>query len=154
MQIHSLDLVDDYSLIGIHTPEEDYRLAYLLNLHMYTKFKKSNYSLDFKNKNVSFPLFEFIDKKNQLSNYLIPNKYIGENNSNTTTNLFSKDVFFSSTAYLIYEKKEVDYFLKIEGEISNTELRKIIDKLNSINQITTSYHINPSKLISKEYLIF
>ena len=31
MQLLTLDLEDDYLLIGIHSTEEDYRLAYLIN---------------------------------------------------------------------------------------------------------------------------
>lgn len=154
MQIHSLDLVDDYSLIGIHSSEEDYKLAYLLNFHLNTKFIRSELNLDFKDKNASFPIFEFIDEKNQLANYLISNKYIGNYSANVGTNLFSKNELFSSTSYLISEKKNVDYFIKIEGEVSSLELFKTIEKLNKINQIVTSYSINPNKLNSKDFLIF
>ncbi|MGK0307829.1 MAG: hypothetical protein ACI8RP_000785 [Urechidicola sp.] len=154
MQIHSLDLVDDYSLIGIHSSEEDYKLAYLLNFHLNTKFTKSDVDLDFKNINASFPIFEFIDEKNQLANYLISNKCIGNTSANTGTNLFSKNEFFSSTSYLISEKKNVDYFIKIEGDVSSVELFKTIKKLNRINQIVASYTINPNKLNSKDFLIF
>lgn len=154
MQIHSLDLVDDYSLIGIHTSEEDYRLAYLLNSHLHTKFTRSKFNLDFENKNASFPIFEFINEKKQLASYLISNKCIGNTSANSTVNLFSKNEFFSSTTYLIREKKNIDYFIKIEGEISNVELYRTIEKLNKIDQIVTSYHVNPLKLSSKDFLIF
>ena len=44
MQIHSLGLddfsEDEYSLIGIHTTLEDYKLAYLLNKTLNTSFYK------------------------------------------------------------------------------------------------------------------
>lgn len=154
MQVHALDLIDNFSLIGIHTSEEDYKLAYLLNKHLLTQFKKSSEYLDFKNKKASFPIFKFIDKNKQLSSYLIPNKTIGKNSENTTENLFSKEEFFSSTAYLIQEKKKIDYFLKIEGEITNVALNKTIEKINKIEQIITSYQIDPLRLASKDYLIF
>ncbi len=154
MQIHALELADDYSLIGIHTSEEDYKLAYLLNLNLNTSFTKFKYQLDFENKKASFSIFEFIDKENQLSNYLISNKYIGNNTANLKPNLFSDNVNYSTTSYLISEKKKVDYFLKIEGEISALKLRKTIKKLNNIHQIITSYNINSSNLKSKDFLIF
>lgn len=154
MQIHSLDLVDDYTLIGIHTSEEDFRLAYLLNSNLQTKFTRSKFNLDFENKRASFPIFEFINEENQLASYLISNKCIGNTSENSAINLFSKDEFFSSTTYLIREKKNVDYFMKIEGEISSKEIFNTIEKLNKINQIVTSYHINPLKLSSKDFLIF
>ncbi|PHR73668.1 MAG: hypothetical protein COA67_02770 [Lutibacter sp.] len=154
MQIHSLDLVDDYSLIGIHTSEEDCKLAYLLNLNLHTKFKRSKFNLDFENKNASFPIFEFINEKKQLASYLISNKCVGKTSENSAVNLFSKSEVFSSTTYLIREKKNVDYFMKIEGDISTIEIFKTIEKLNKISQIVTSYHINPLKLRSKDFLIF
>lgn len=154
MQIHSLELADDYSLIGIHTSEEDYKLAYLLNLNLNTSFTKFKYQLDFENKKASFSIFEFIDKENQLSNYLISNKYIGDDTANLKPNLFSDNINYSTTSYLIPEKKNVDYFLKIEGEISALKLRKTIKKLNNIHQIITSYNINSSNLKSKDFLIF
>ena len=40
MQLLTLDFEVDYSLIGIHSTEEDYRLAYLLNQQLKTKFKR------------------------------------------------------------------------------------------------------------------
>lgn len=154
MHIHSLDLVDEYSLIGIHSSVEDFKLAYLLNANLNMKFKKSIYSLDFKNKNVSFPIFEFIDEKNQLSYYLIANKFTGQTTQNNSENLFSINEMFSNTSLLIPEKKNVDYFLKIEGDITTIELFKTIEKVNKISQVITSYTINPNKLNSKDYLIF
>ena len=154
MQIHSLNLVDEYSLIGIHTSEEDFRLAYLLNSNLHTKFTRSSFNLDFKNKNASFPIFEFLNEEKQLATYLISNKCVGNTSENSAVNLFSQNEFFSSTTYLIREKKNVDYFMKIEGDISIIEIYKTIEELNKINQIVTSYHINPLKLSSKDFLIF
>ncbi|AOW21334.1 IPExxxVDY family protein [Urechidicola croceus] len=154
MQIHSLELADDYTLIGIHTSEEDYRLAYLLNQNLHTSFTKYKNSLDFQNRNVSFNVFEFLDERNQVTNYLISNKFIGKSTVKYPTNLFSNTETFSIKEYLISEKKNVDYFLKIEGEVSTKELYKTIEKLNNINQIITSYSIDPSNLKSKDFLIF
>ena len=51
MQVHSLDIEDfgddNYTLIGIHTSLEDFKLAYLLNNNLDTLFSKAEYSLDF-----------------------------------------------------------------------------------------------------------
>lgn len=156
MQIHSLDLTDDFSLIGIHSSEEDYRLAYLLNKNLNTRFSKFKHQLDFENNTASYAVFEFIDENHQLTNHLISNKYIGDvtNSESETTDLFSNEISLSNTNYLIPEKRKVDYFLKIEGDISTSELNNTIDKINNINQIITSYKINPSNLKSKDFLIF
>lgn len=154
MQIHSLELANDYSLIGIHTSEEDYRLAFLLNQTLQTMFIKFKHHLDFKNKSASFSVFEYIDEKNQLTNHLISNKYIGDATGEIKTNLFSNEISYSNVSYLISEKKKVDYFLKIEGDISTIDLNKTIAKINDINQIITSYKICPMLLKSKDNLIF
>ena len=154
MHIHSLELADDYSLIGIHTTEEDYRLAFLLNQNLNTKFCKYKHDLDFENNIASFSIFEFINETNRSTNYLISNKFIGNDSATSEINLFSSEVTFSQTSYLISEKKKVDYFLKIEGDISTRELNSTIGKINQIKQIITSYKICPSSLKSKDFLIF
>jgi|TARA_B110000967_G_C18676836_1_gene455943 hypothetical protein len=154
MQVHSLELANEYKLIGIHTSVEDYKLAYLINQNLNAGFSKYKEYLDFSKKNGSFSVFEFIDDKNQLINHLISNKYIGSVSQVSETNLFSEEGSYSTMSYLIPEKKKVDFFLKVEGEISHIEFNKTIDKLNHIDQIITTYSINPSQLKSKDFLIF
>ncbi|MFT5761980.1 MAG: hypothetical protein ACI8WA_001104, partial [Polaribacter sp.] len=55
MQVHSLELNDfsdnNYTLIGIHSTLEEYKLAYVLNQKLNTQFVRAEYSLDFENKN-------------------------------------------------------------------------------------------------------
>ena len=150
----SLELIEDYSLIGIHTSEEDYRLAYLLNKNLNTTFSKSKINLDFKNGNATFTVFEFFDEYKQQEFFLISNKCIEKQVLPVSPDLFSDSINYSSTSYLIAEKKKVDFFLKIKGTLLNIDLKKIIDKLNNIQQIITSYNINPSDLKSGDYLIF
>ena len=74
MNIHSLELADNYSLIGIYTAEEDYRLAFLINKHLNTKFYKYKDDLDFKDSIASFSIFKYINKTNRLTSYLISKK--------------------------------------------------------------------------------
>lgn len=156
MQIHALELDDCYNLIGIHTSEEDYKLAYLLNKELDASFCRYKHDLDFKDKSASFSVFEFCDSITQLDSYLISNKFVESVSSTPTSSneLFTSGVSFSTMSYLIQEKSNIDYFLKLEGEITTLELRKLIKKLNSIPQIVTSYNINPSTLKSKDFLIF
>jgi len=74
MQVFTFDLEDDYLLIGIHSTEEDYRLAYLINKHLNTKFVRYKDNLDFKDSAVEFPLFEYKDEETYLNYYLVNNK--------------------------------------------------------------------------------
>jgi len=154
MRLELLELEENYSLIGIHTSEEDYRLAYLLNKYFNTSFSKFEHPLDFENNNASFSVYEFIDQNKQQETYLISNKFISNHTQISNADLFSDNISYSTTNYLIPEKKKVDFFLKIEGDTSAIEIKKIINKLNNIHQIITSYSINPTQLKSKDFLIF
>jgi len=153
MRLELNELID-YSLIGIHTSEEDYRLAYLLNKSLKTCFSKFHQHLDFENNNATFSVYEFIDESKQQETYLISNKFIGSQTQLLNTNLFSEKISYSTTSYLIPEKKKVDFFLKIEGDTTVFEIKNILNKINNIHQIITSYSINPSELKSKDFLIF
>ena len=152
MQLLTFDFEDDYSLIGIHSTEEDYKLAYLLNKHLKTKFNRCKQHLDFKNSNAEFPLFEYKDEHNFMNYYLINNKHIQYVNSNEIGGLFGGN--YSTTSYLIPEKKNVDFFLKIEGGDHENYIQKTINNLKKINQIITSYSIELNTLKTKDHLIF
>jgi hypothetical protein len=148
----TLDFEDDYLLIGIHSPEEDYRLAYLLNLHLKTKLTRFKHCLDFENSEAEFPLFEYKDESNFNNYYLINNKHTQLVNNTNNEGLFGGN--YSTTSYLIPEKKNVDYFLKIEGCNNENFIKNLVANLNLIKQIITSYSIEPSTLKSKDHLIF
>lgn len=149
MELSILDFEVDYSLIGIHSAEEDYRLAYLLNKYLQTKLIRSDKVLDFKNSDVKFPFFMYCEKSSYLNYYFINNKY-------THFIKFENEGLFKgndTVSYLIPEKKNIDYFLKIEGSTDQKFTQNIIEQLKRINQIITSYSIEPSTLKSKDNLI-
>lgn len=54
--------------------------------------------------------------------------------------------------WLILEEKQCDYFLLLKSESSNTE--KILSKLLEIPAVITAYSIDPTKLKSKQNLLF
>jgi len=143
---------DDYTLIGIHTTLNDYRLAYLLNKHLQVNFRRANYDLDFFQKNIesSYIVYEYTNTKLDQDWFLISNvfKYTLETES---ISLFGQS---DSTSFLIPEKKKVDFFLKIEGEFDYDFIVKLIEKTNQIPQIITSYEIEINSLKSKDFLIF
>ena len=155
MQIHSLELNDfsddNYTLIGIHSTLEEYKLAYLLNQKLNTRFVLANYSLDFQNKNNNaiFSIYEFINTKFSQSWFLISNKY-SNNLDEISTGLFQSNEI---TTYLIPEKRRVDFFLKLEGDFNYDYITKKIEEINSVNQVITSYEIDINTLKSKDFLI-
>jgi len=152
MQLLTLELDDDYLLIGIHSTEEDYRLAYLINKHLKTELLRFKEDLDFKNSNAKFPLFEYKDKQKLINYYLINNKYSQSVNNSKNTGLFEGN--YSTTSYLISERKKIDFFLKIEGCNQQNLAINLVNQLNNIPQIITSFTIEPNSLKSKDYLTF
>lgn len=156
MQIHSLglDLIyeDKFSLIAIHTTIEDYKLAYLLNKNLSICFCKTENELTFENKkrNASFSVFKYENTIYEHDLYLIENSSITENTAFENQLLLTSE----SKTYLIPEKNKVDFFIKITGEVNPAYIVKTISKINTIEQIITSYSIDKNTLKSKDYLIF
>lgn len=153
-KIHSFDFEYDhnYTLIGIHSTLEDYRIAYFLNKNLNTNLKRFKNDLDFPSKKCSFSLFIYENVSTFTSWSLIANKYVFVNSvMSYDNNLFKEE---SKTSFLISEKKQVDYFIKINGNIDQIFLQNILSKINNTHNIITSYPIDPYDLKSKDNLIF
>ena len=153
MQVYSLDIddfnEDNYTLIGIHTALEDFKLAYLLNKNLYTHFSKANYSLDFES-NASFSVYNDINEEYGFELYLISNSYTEERTNASDTIVLATE----TKTYLIPEKKKVDYFIKIVGEPTQETIYKTVNQIKQINQVVTSYTVELDSLKSKQFLIF
>jgi hypothetical protein len=156
MQIHSLGFndfyEDDFSLIGIHTTLEDYKLAYLLNKNLKINFIKSKENLNFEKteKPSSFSIFNYYNKEYDSDWVLIANSSKRENQTESNELLLTTE----TKIYLIPEKKKVDFFIKVSGELGFDFVKKIIDKVKNIEQVITSYPIDKNTLKSKDFLIF
>ena len=142
----------EYTLIGIHATLEDYRLAFYLNTALNIQLKRQPEDLDFGTDNSSFSFYNYECNSTFSSWALIANKCVFDANSvKKSSYLFEEDY---QTATLIQEKKQVDYFLKIDSDFDTQELNKIIKKVTTIKNVITSYNINPQTLKSKDFLIF
>ena len=144
----------DYTLLGIHTPLEDFRLAFLLNDKLALKLRKYKEDLDLylKNEKSSFSIYIFDDANKMMTWSLITNKNIKiETLVSHSGNLFDDPPIQS---YLIPEKKQVDFFLKMDSQLAYEETKELINKIKSINQIVTLYTIDPNDLKSRDNLIF
>lgn len=152
-KIHAFDFEfdHDYTLIGIHSILEDYRIAYFLNKNLKIHLKRFKEDLDFPSKHCRFPFYIYEDKSNFTTWSLIANKHAFIDSVDAINNLFFEETKIS---FLISEKKNVDYFIKINGNINDSELQSILYKINSTQNIITSYKIDPYDLKSKDYLIF
>ncbi len=155
-KIHSIefDYEHDYTLLGIHTSLEDYRLAYLLNKTLSIQFRRYKEDLDlFENSaKSSFPIFIYDDKKNRTTWTLISNKNIPiESLSETTDSLFASE---QKSVFLIPEKRTIDYLIRIDGIFPDSFTKSIIEVIKKINNIMTLYTIDPMDLKSRDHLIF
>ncbi len=148
----------DYHLIAIHSPLEDYRLAFFINKICEVNLSRSKFDLQIKQKNgnSNFSRFEYNNDSMDLSWNLIENKNQFELiDPNTKKDLFfQSNTKFKSKAYFLPEFKKVDYFLKIEIAETKIDIKKIVSKINTIQQVTTGYQVDINKIKSKNNLIF
>ena len=107
----SADLYDEsFSLIAIHSNLEDYAITYAINSScgLYLKRMKKDLRLDGK---MSFSVFDWDDEMSEMYWTLISNKCEVEEEM-PSLGLFDNNVS-RRTDYLVKERKEVDYFLKV-----------------------------------------
>jgi hypothetical protein len=156
MQVHALEMddfcEDEYSLIGIHSTLEDYKLAYLLNKSLNTRFYKAKEDLEFvkEKKNASFSIYNYENLEYDFDWFLIANSCKKE-----IETAFNELLLTSETkTYLIPEKKKVDFFLKICGKQEYEFVVKTINSIKSIDNVITAYSIDKNTLKSKDFLIF
>ncbi len=159
MALHKL-LVDDfyddtYKLIAIHCGLEDYRLAYLLNQSLELNLERKPDDLDFEYLKSSYSIFEWNNTSQYITWNLVSNVCKKEEASlSSSGTLFQTNENVLKTFNLVPEFKKVDYFIKISDEIQNVNEKLILNKLQAIPQIITSYSVNPKQLKSKDHLIF
>ena len=156
MQVYALEMNDfceeEYSLIGIHSTLEDYKLAYLINKKLNTRFFKAKEDLQFtrEKKKASFSIYNYENTKYDFDWFLIANSYRRENQTVSNELLLTSE----TKTYLIPEKKKVDFFLKICGESEYDFVMKIIQKIKNIDNVITAYSIDKNTLKSRDFLIF
>jgi hypothetical protein len=148
----------DYQLIAIHTPLEDYQLAYHLNKNLPVHLSKSKNGIMVNTKigETELSLFEYNDTSNQYTWNLIQNKnVILQNQTSKETGLFMGTTQkVTSKGYLLPEFKTVDYLLKIESDLQANQIENISQQINKIERVTTVYSIKVETIKSKNNLIF
>ncbi len=147
----SADLYDDsFRLIAIHSHLEDYAMTYAINSKcgLYLKRMKIDLHLD---ENLSFSVFDWDDGMNDIYWTLISNKCVVEEVI-PSGGLFENNVS-ARTDHLIKERKEIDYFLKVEAADEATLSQKLRD-IKKIDKVITAYPLETQTLKSKRNLIF
>lgn len=161
MAIHKIQIDDfisiDYQLVAVHSPLEDYRLAYFINQKLAISFEKSekDIGIQIPEGKSHFTRFVFDDEENELFWNLIPNKTKVVTRETKATSLFKETgLDVTTNIFLIPELKKADYIIKIENTDDFFDVDTLIDELLAIKQITTAYKIDMNKLKSKNNLIF
>lgn len=160
MAVHKLilDNVFDetcYTLIAIHCTIEDFRLAYLINSKLGINLKRKPCDLDFNKGKSSFSIFDWEDKKQLITWTLVSNICKKEVYQEAKTqSLFNLEHIITKKFNLVPEKKQVNYFLKIDNNLNEKQEKHIITSMLNIPQILTAYSIDASQLKSKDNLIF
>ena len=153
MSSYSLEIDDfsdeNYHLIGIHSVLEDYQLAFFLNKHLKIHLKRASFNIEYKNK-TKYSVFEYIDEELDCNFYLFSNT-CKVKDEDLKSGLFET---MDSTMYLVPERKNIDYFIKIEGEINDAFVLEKIKQVRKVSQISISYIIETNTLKSKDFLIF
>ena len=150
------DVEEDYHLLAIHSPLEDYKIAYFLNKQLGLNLKRARCDVDFNHGAVQalYPLYVFKEPAKYISIYLIKNKFKGANKKVISVgSLFSEEEFSPQVTFLIPEYKEVDYFLKIEGDLENCEIEGFLSQMALIPNIITTFAVDVNQLKSKNNLI-
>lgn len=150
--MHSIweELLDDVSfgLFAIHCQLEDHSLAYALNVACGFSLCRLSNDVELGNMAV-FPVYHWNDEPHFREWTLFKNK--GEAVLKESGSGLFADVTSERRFYLIPEKKEVDYFLKVEGDENP---QGIIEKILKIPRLVTAYHLDSSTLKSKYNLIY
>lgn len=148
----------DYQLIAIHTTLEDYRLAYFINKNLPVLLSKSKNDVSIKSNAIEtqFSRFVYEDENKDVTWNLVQNKndYSQEDFAINTGLFTDSKTKISTKIYLIPEYKKVDYFLKIENNLSTSEIENTISVLKKINKISTVYTVSVDNIKSKDNLIF
>jgi hypothetical protein len=125
----------DFNLIGISCHTKDYRLCWEINKSLNSDLKRTeDLEISKKGEVNFFSFYEYIDEENYIEYYLISN--------------------LCSNGYLVPEQKKVDFFLLLKGNTSTNKAKDIIDRINSLSLVLTSFNIDPNQLKSKHNLLF
>jgi len=126
----------DFSLIGIASAENDYRLSWTINNIFGLQLSKAEHLEVFHKQ---------LDDKQEFSQF----RYY-DDNSLILYRLLSNR---SEKGYLIEEMINVDYILQISGNPDHGITDHLVGKLKSLECVTIAFKIDPSRLKSASKLV-
>lgn len=147
----SADFFDDsFKLIAIHSDLEDFAITYAINSNcgLYLKRMDNDLCLE---EHASFSVFDWDDELHDLYWTLISNKCEVEEVI-PSNGLFGNNTSVR-TDHLVKERKEVDYFLKVDAADEQL-IKDQVKLINEISRVITAYPLDTQTLKSKRNLIF
>lgn len=143
---------EEVSLIALYSSVEIFRVIYHLNRVLEMRLERTKKDIDFITADSisNYPLYHFYDENMDADYYVVANKArIKPTASEKPESLFK--THSSYTTYLIPERKNVDYFFKIERRFQINDLLK---KIKEIRQISAVHQEDISRIKSYKNLIF
>jgi len=126
----------DFGLIGIASPENDYRISWTINNTLGFRLVRQD-DLEIWHKLLddpqSFSQFRYNDDDSLLSYRLIANK--------------------CENGYLLEEMTNVDFLIQVMGETDRNFIDNLIKKLNALEGISLAFLLDPSILKSRKKLL-
>lgn len=157
---HKLDMGDEleepYTLLALHCSEEEYKIAYLLNQNLNTRFKRRRQDIDFtvQGKTVTFPIYDYQDQLSYSQYYLVANKCRTVEQPIPNVESLFPESGSEKNHYLLPELKKADYFIKIYSDFEMVPLQNLVSKINGIPQVVSAYVVAQTAIKSKNNLIF
>ena len=138
-KVHRLEVEPDYSfiLIGISSHESDYKLIWAINAKLELKLSR-------------IPNLVIADSKTGLNQEF--SYYSGESNEGDYQIHFLSNK--CESGFLIPELGNIDYFLKLTGEIYDQHKKTILEGLKDTGLVLATFLIQPESLKSKGRLVF
>lgn len=127
----------DFLLFGISTDEREYRLAWLLNSELgweLCRLENICFRQDQHQLIQEFSHYVHTDINSQLTYHLVSNK--------------------CEHGYLVEELKNIDFFLKINGQTDDPSIQSPVGRLKALPFIRGFFPVEPAGLKSKHKLLF
>ncbi len=137
-KVHKLEEKEDYEfgLIGIASPENDYRISWILNTEFGLQLNRKD-DLELYHKKLegsqAFHQFGYHDEETLRHYRLLSNK--------------------CENGYILEELSNIDYLIQISGDVQASYMDILVKKLNALPGITFAFRIEPGTLKSRKRLL-
>tara|TARA_B100000989_G_C19407338_1_gene412707 strand:- start:389 stop:865 length:477 start_codon:yes stop_codon:yes gene_type:complete len=152
-KVHHLNYQEESSqdhLLAIHSNKEAFQIAYFLNKHTNSTFKREE-DIDLDSKKACFYLFKWENSLIDIKTILFSNKYEHDLKQIELNNNLLFDLPLRNEVYLFSEFKHIDFFIKSDHFET---IQLLIKALNSWKALTMVYKVPSKKIKNQMNLIF